>query len=77
MTKVTYSARDPDIMAPYYTAGEECTMTSSQSYDLIIKNVRLVRPGKTTVDALDIGIKDGKIPPAGFDSSCGFVRRYR
>ncbi len=71
MTKVTYSARDPDIIAPYYTAGEECTMTSSQSYDLIIKNVRLVRPGKTTVDALDIGIKDGKIATLAADIDAG------
>jgi len=28
--------------------------------DLIIKNARLVRPNKTTVDNLDLGIKDGK-----------------
>ncbi len=28
--------------------------------DLIIKNARVVRPNKTTVDNLDLGIKDGK-----------------
>jgi allantoinase len=28
--------------------------------DLVIKNVRVVRPRKTSVDLLDIGIKDGK-----------------
>src|SRR6202140_899186 len=28
--------------------------------DLIVKNVRVVRPNKTAVDLLDIGIKDGK-----------------
>jgi allantoinase len=28
--------------------------------DLIIKNVRVVRPNKTSVDLLDLGIKDGK-----------------
>jgi allantoinase len=28
--------------------------------DLIIKNVRVVRPNKTAVDLLDLGIKDGK-----------------
>jgi allantoinase len=33
----------------------------SQPFDLIIKNVRVVRPKKTSVDCLDIGIKDGKI----------------
>ena len=30
-------------------------------FDLIIKNARVVRPNKTSVDGLDIGIKDGKI----------------
>ena len=29
-------------------------------YDLLVKNVRVVRPNKTAVDLLDIGIKDGK-----------------
>ena len=29
--------------------------------DLIIKNARVVRPNQTSVDGLDIGIKDGKI----------------
>jgi allantoinase len=33
----------------------------SKLFDLIIKNVRLVRPNKTSIDNLDIGIKDGKI----------------
>ncbi len=36
-------------------------MTNSPAYDLIIKNTRVVRPGKSTVDLLDIGVKDGKI----------------
>ena len=30
-------------------------------FDLVIKNARVVRPNKTSVDCLDIGIKDGKI----------------
>jgi len=30
-------------------------------FDLIIKNARVVRPNQTSVDGLDIGIKDGKI----------------
>ena len=33
----------------------------SKPFDLVIKNVRVVRPKKTSVDCLDIGIKDGKI----------------
>src|ERR1700757_1756700 len=33
----------------------------SKLFDLVIKNVRVVRPNKTSVDCLDIGIKDGKI----------------
>ena len=32
----------------------------NQSLDLVVKNVRVVRPNKTSVDLLDIGIKDGK-----------------
>ena len=33
----------------------------SKSFDLVIKNARVVRPNKTAVDCLDIGIKDGKV----------------
>jgi allantoinase len=33
----------------------------SKAFDLIIKNVRVVRPKKTSVDRLDIAIKDGRI----------------
>ena len=36
-------------------------MTDKPTYDLIIRNVRVVRPGKDTVDLLDIGIRHGKI----------------
>jgi allantoinase len=31
-----------------------------KTFDLIIKNVRVVRPNRKTVETLDIGIKDGK-----------------
>ena len=34
-------------------------MTSKQ-YDLLLRNVRVVRPGQTTVDTQDIAVKDGK-----------------
>jgi allantoinase len=30
-------------------------------YDLVIKNARVVRPNRTSVDCLDIAVKDGKI----------------
>ena len=33
----------------------------SKSFDLVIKNARVVRPNKTSVDCLDIAVKDGKI----------------
>src|SRR6204780_3092508 len=33
----------------------------SKLFDLVIKNARVVRPNKTSVDCLDIGIKGGKI----------------
>jgi allantoinase len=32
-----------------------------QSFDLVIKNARVVRPNKTSVDCLDIAITDGRI----------------
>lgn len=33
----------------------------SKTYDLLIKNVRVVRPRKTTIESLDIAVKGGKI----------------
>src|SRR5262249_38225150 len=30
-------------------------------FDLVIKNARVVRPNKTSVDSLDIAVKDGRI----------------
>jgi allantoinase len=33
----------------------------SKAFDLIIKNVRVVRPKKTSIDRFDIAIKDGRI----------------
>ena len=35
-------------------------MSESAKYDLVIKNVRVVRPKRQAVDLLDLGIKDGK-----------------
>ena len=32
-----------------------------KSFDLVIKNARVVRPNKTGVDGLDIAVKDGKV----------------
>ena len=34
--------------------------TVNQKLDLVVKNVRVVRPNRSSVDLLDIGIKDGK-----------------
>ena len=34
-------------------------------FDTVIKNARVVRPNKTSVDCLDIAIKDGKIARLG------------
>src|ERR1700756_3275408 len=36
-------------------------MAMSKAFDLVIKNVRVVRPNQSGVDCLDIGIKDGKV----------------
>src|SRR5258708_19274403 len=35
--------------------------TMDKSFDLVIKNARVVRPNKTSVDCLDIAIADGRI----------------
>lgn len=35
-------------------------MNQEPSYDLVIKNVRVVRPNRPAVDLLDLGIRDGK-----------------
>ena len=32
-----------------------------KTFDLVIKNARVVRPNNTGVDCLDIAIKDGKV----------------
>ena len=34
---------------------------SAKKYDLLIKNVRVVRPKKTTVEKMDIAVKGGKV----------------
>ena len=41
----------------------------SKAFDLIIKNVRVVRPKKTSVDCLDIAIRGGKIERLASDVS--------
>src|ERR1700756_5262074 len=33
----------------------------AKHYDLVIKNARAVRPNRTSVDCLDIAIKEGKV----------------
>ena len=35
-------------------------MNSERNYDLVIKNVQVVRPNSTLVETSDIAIKDGK-----------------
>ena len=35
-------------------------MSTTSQFDLIIKNVRLVRPNQTTIDSCDIGVKEGR-----------------
>lgn len=43
----------------------------AKKYDLLFKNVRVVRPRKNTVDDLDIAVKGGKIVKlaAGLDAT--------
>ena len=39
----------------------------AEPFDLVIKNARIVRPNKTSVDRLDIAVKDGKIDRVAAD----------
>jgi formylmethanofuran dehydrogenase subunit A len=38
----------------------EIPIRNKMKLDLIVKNVRVVRPNKNSIDLLDLGIKDGK-----------------
>ncbi len=42
-------------------------MSDSKRFDLIVKNVRVVRPNLNTIDPADIGIKDGKFAQISAD----------
>ena len=44
-------------------------------FDTIIKNARVVRPNKTSIDCLDIAIKDGKIVRVGPDIQADQARQ--
>ncbi|MGK7920422.1 MAG: hypothetical protein AB4080_10510 [Trichodesmium sp.] len=35
-------------------------MSETLDFDLVIKNVRVVRPNHNSIDRLDLGIKNGK-----------------
>ena len=56
---------------------------ATKKYDLLFKNVKIVRPGQNDVPALDIGVKDGKILAVeagernGSDRYRGVVTRSR
>src|SRR4051794_17759545 len=45
------------------TASNVCreTIGMDKPFDLVIKNARIVRPNKTSVDCLDIAVRNGKI----------------
>src|SRR3990170_2571130 len=36
------------------------TMSATRSLDLVVKNVRVVRPNRPAVERLDLGVKDGR-----------------
>ena len=40
---------------------------SAKKYDLLIKNVRVVRPKRSAVQRMDIAVKDGKFAKVGKD----------
>lgn len=61
MANVIEDGRNPPfrVGVPIIT-GRSITMSQSQALDKVIKNVRVVRPNRRSVDLLDLGIKDGK-----------------
>jgi Dihydroorotase and related cyclic amidohydrolases len=48
----------------------------AEPFDLVIKNARIVRPNKTSVDRLDIAVKDGKIDRIAPDIGAEQARRF-
>lgn len=46
----------------------------STLYDLVVKNVQVVRPNQTTIDTMDIAIKDGKFAKIAGDISVDDAR---
>lgn len=50
-------------------------MTESPALDLIIKNIRIVRPHATTAEQCDLGVKDGKFARIGPEIPAAEARR--
>jgi allantoinase len=50
-------------------------MPAAKKYDLLIKNVRIVRPGKSSVQKGDVAIADGKFARVGRDIPVGEARK--
>ncbi len=46
-----------------------------QLFDLVIKNARVVRPNKTSVDCLDVAIKDGRIARLAPEIEVGLAKQ--
>ena len=52
-------------------------MTAPPPLDLVVKNVRVVRPRQPTVERLDVGIKDGRFARLAPDIPAGDAREVR
>ena len=50
-------------------------MPAAKKYDLLVKNIRSVRPGKSTVQKGDIGVADGKFARVGRDIPAAEARK--
>ena len=50
-------------------------MPAAKKYDLLIKNVRIVRPGKSSVQKGDVAIADGKFARVGRDIPAADARK--
>lgn len=51
-------------------------MPTGKTWDLLIRNVRLVRPNETSVEACDIAIKDGRIAALGRELPTDAATRF-
>ena len=50
-------------------------MTATKKYDLLVKNVRVVRPNKSAVQRADVAVSDGKFARIGREIAASEARK--